>query len=134
MTKLDHIAMVVADLDKAVALYRDGFGLELDRIEDLPARGVRVAFLSLGDTHVELVQSLRDDSEIAAWAVRHGEGMHHVALAVSDIEAALAGAEAAGASRVKGSEGTGAGGSRVAFLHPRSTAGVLLELVEHGEQ
>ena len=133
MPKLDHIAIVVKDLDKAIGLFRDGLQMALERVEDLPDRGVRVAFLVLGSTHLELIESQRADSEVAAWIDRHGEGLHHVALAVDDLQAALTGAEAAGAQRIQGSERSGAGDTQVAFLHPKTLCSVLVELVEHGK-
>jgi len=130
MTGLDHIAVVVDDLDKAVSLYRDGLGLDFQGIEELTERGVKVAFMAVGGTRIELIQSIREDSEVATWVRGHGEGLHHVAFQVDDLDKALDQAEAAGATRVKGSTRKGAGGARVAFLHPKTTSGVLLEMVE----
>ncbi|NOZ02901.1 MAG: methylmalonyl-CoA epimerase [Deltaproteobacteria bacterium] len=132
MAKLDHIAIVVKDLERSVDLFRDAFGMELDRIEDLPDRGVRVAFMTLHETRIELLQPQGEDSEVASWVARHGQGLHHLAISVDDVDDALDRARSAGAEPIEKGAGPGAGGARVAFLHPRTTSGVLVEFVEHG--
>lgn len=124
------MAVVVRNLDRAVALYRDGLGLDLERVEDLPERGVRVAFLRAGGTRIELVQPMRDDSEVSEFLARRGEGLHHLAFRPPDLDGALEASRATGATTVGGDAGKGAGGTRVAFLHPKTTGGVLIELVE----
>lgn len=125
------MAVVVRDLDRAVRLYRDGLGLHLEHIEDLPERGVRVAFFRAGGTRIEVVQPLRDDSEVSAFLARRGEGLHHLAFRPPDVERTVEASREAGAT-VVGDGGPGAGGTRVVFLHPKSTAGVLIELVAEG--
>ena len=127
---LHHVAICVTDLDKAMALYVDGLGLVLDRVEDVPGRGIRVAFLRLGDAHVELIQPTRDDSEVSAFMAKRGEGLHHVALSVGSLDEAMAAAKSSGGREIPEASGVGAGGRPVAFLHPRTTHGVLIELVE----
>lgn len=123
------MAIVVRDLDRALALYRDGLGLRLDRVEDLPDRGIRVAFLEVGDTHIELIQPMREDSEVSDFLARRGEGVHHLAFGSRDLDRSLQSCQAVGARVVTGDRGVGAGGTRVVFLHPKSTGGVLMELV-----
>jgi methylmalonyl-CoA/ethylmalonyl-CoA epimerase len=130
MAKIDHIAICVREIEAALPLYRDGLGLDLERIEELPDRGVRVAFLRAGSVRIELVQPVRSDSEVSRFLDRHGEGLHHISMAVSNLEAGLAQA-VEGGSRVLPDPGKcGAHGRRVAFLHPKSTSGVLIEIVE----
>ncbi len=128
------MAVVVRNLDRAVALYRDGLGLDLERVEDLPERGVRVAFLRAGETRIELVQPVRDDAEVSGFLARRGEGLHHLAFRPPDLDGALEASRAAGATPVGNAAGKGAGGTRVAFLHPKTTGGVLIELVEEPGQ
>ena len=134
MKRLDHLAVCVRDLEAALRVWRDGLGLEVVGFEDLPDRQVRVAMLRIGDTRIELVQPLSDASEVSRFLARHGEGLHHVAFAVEDVDGALAAATASGAVALPGAGQAGAGGSRVAFLHPRSANGVLVELVEQGHE
>ncbi len=134
MKRLDHLAVCIRDLEAALRVWRDGLGLEVVGIEDLPDRQVRVAMLRIGDTRIELVQPLSDASEVSRFLARHGEGLHHVAFAVEDVDGALAAATASGAVALPGAGQAGAGGTRVAFLHPRSANGVLVELVEQGRE
>lgn len=130
--KLDHLAIAVADLDAALAFYRDALGLPLGKVEEVEREGVRVAFLSLGDgeSHIELVQPTRDDTGIVKWMAKHGPGMHHVCLAVPNIEAALARLAAHGCELINPQPVTRTDGTRYAFIHPRSAFGVLVELYE----
>lgn len=130
--KLDHLAIAVADLDAALAFYRDALGLPLGKVEDVEREGVRVAFLALddGESHIELVQPTRDDTGIVKWMAKHGPGMHHVCLAVPNIEAALARLAAHGCELINPQPVTRADGTRYAFIHPRSAFGVLVELYE----
>jgi methylmalonyl-CoA/ethylmalonyl-CoA epimerase len=133
MACLAHVAVVVRDLEAALRVYRDALALPLDRVEELPDRGLRVAFLALGGgAHLELIQPLRDDSEVSAFLAKRGEGLHHIALAVDDLASALDGVSEAGLSPLPGAGRPGAGGHPVAFLHPRSTNGVLVELSGQG--
>ncbi|MCS6846371.1 MAG: methylmalonyl-CoA epimerase [Anaerolineae bacterium] len=130
--KLDHLAIAVADLDAALAFYRDALGLELGGIEEVEREGVRVAFLPLddGQSRIELVQPTRDDTGIVKWMTKHGPGMHHVCLAVVDIEATLARLAAHGCELIHPQPMTREDGTRYAFIHPRSAFGVLVELYE----
>lgn len=128
--KLDHLAIAVPDLDAALAFYRDALGLELQRIEDVEREGVRVAFLPLGEGEIELVQPTRDDTGVVKWMTKHGPGMHHVCIQVADIEATLARLAAHGCELINPQPVAREDGTRYAFVHPRSTFGVLVELYE----
>jgi methylmalonyl-CoA/ethylmalonyl-CoA epimerase len=127
---IDHLAIAVPDLNAAMAFYRDALGLDVQRVEDVPGEGVRVAFLPIGESHIELVQPARDDTGIVKWMAKHGAGMHHVCLAVEDIDAALARLAAHGCELINPQPVTRADGTRYAFIHPRSAFGVLVELYE----
>ena len=127
---LDHLAIAVPDLDAATTFFRDALGLSVQRVEDVPREGVRVAFLPVGESHIELVQPTRDDTGITRWLSKHGAGMHHVCLRVDDIEATLARLAAHGCELINPQPVTRDDGTRYAFIHPRSTFGVLVELYE----
>ncbi|MDW8054147.1 MAG: methylmalonyl-CoA epimerase [Anaerolineae bacterium] len=128
--RLEHLAIAVPDLEAALAFYRDTLGLSVQRVEEVPQEGVRVAFLPLGESHIELVQPTRDDTGIARWMSKHGGGMHHVCLAVRDLEAVLARLARAGVELINPTPVMRADGTRYAFIHPRSAFGVLVELYE----
>lgn len=128
--KLDHIGIAVGSLADALPRYQHGLGLHLERVEEVPTEQVRVAFFAAGETHLELLESTTPDGPIARAIARRGEGIHHIALAVADIQAALDQARAAGLEALSAGPTPGAGGSQVAFLHPRSTGGVLIEFVQ----
>ncbi|GIV83949.1 MAG: methylmalonyl-CoA epimerase [Candidatus Roseilinea sp.] len=133
--KLDHLAIAVADLDAALTFYRDALGLELDGIEAVEREGVRIAFLPLGDgqSRIELVQPTRDDTGIAKWMAKRGPGMHHVCLAVPNLESALARLVAHGCELINPQPVMREDGTPYAFVHPRSAFGVLVELYEKPE-
>ena len=128
--KLDHLGVAVKSLDAALRFYRDLLGLEVQGVEEVPAEKVRVAMLPVGDTRIELLEVTTEDSAVARFIARRGEGLHHVSLRVPDLAAAVARLKAAGARLVNEQPGTGAGGHRYVFVHPQSAGGVLLELVE----
>ena len=130
MPDIDHIGICVRDLDAALAAWRDGLGFCVDGVHPMPDRGLRVAFLDAGASRVELLASTGPDSEIAGFLARRGEGMHHVAFRVPDLDTAIDAARAAGMTLLPGAGRPGAHGGRVAFLHPKSASGVLVELVE----
>ncbi len=131
---VDHIGVAVADLETSLTLYRDLLGLQLERLEEVPSERVRVAFLKFDRAgalgHVELLAPTGDDSAIARFIAKRGPGLHHLAVAVSDLPAALAACAAAGVELIDKTPRLGAGGRPVAFLHPRGGGGVLLELCE----
>jgi methylmalonyl-CoA/ethylmalonyl-CoA epimerase len=129
--KLDHIGIATRELEEGFAIWRDALGLELDTSEEIPDQGVRVAMLEIGDTHVELLEPLSPDSAVGRFLAKRGPGIHHLAVEVKDIRAALADLKSRGARLIDEQPRVGARGCLVAFIHPASTNGVLLELVQH---
>jgi len=129
---VDHIGIAVADLDEALILYRDLLGLELERIEEVPQENVKVAFLKLDCTgalgHLELLAPLSDEGAIAAFIARKGPGLHHLAVAADDLVLMLDRFKEAGLKLIDQEPRTGAGGKQIAFLHPKSGGGVLIEV------
>jgi len=128
--RIDHVGVAVEDLDEAIALYRDRLGLPVEHRETVEDFGVEAVLMGVGDGHVELLRPVSQDSAIAQFLDRRGPGMHHVAYSTGDIEAALAAARQAGLQPIDEQPRIGIRGLRVAFLHPKSTGGVLTELVE----
>ena len=131
MMGIDHIGIAVRDLDEQVSIHRDRLGLALEGVEEVPSQQVRVAFLATGGSRIELLASTSPDGPIARHIDRRGEGLHHVAYRVADIRAAMAEAVAQGLQLIDQEPRPGAHGTLVCFLHPRSTGGVLTELVQH---
>jgi len=129
--KLDHIGIATRGIDQAMDLWRDSLGLALEQTEEIAEQGVRVGMISLGETQVELLEPLSDDSPVGRFLEKRGPGLHHIAIRVDDIRAELAKLKRNGARLIDETPRTGAGGCLVAFIHPSSTGGVLLELVEH---
>ncbi len=125
---LDHVAIAVKDLDQAVAMYRDALGLELVEIEDVPAQQVRTAVFSHGLGRVELISPMAADTGVARFLEKRGEGLHHICIEVEDIEAAMAALRERGAPLIDETPKPGAGGAKVAFIHPKGAHGVLVEL------
>jgi len=129
---VDHIAIAVKSLRDGLAFWADALGLEAEGLETVESEGVRVAFLPVGDSRIELLEPTSDDSPIAGFLEKRGPGMHHVTLRVDGIEALLERLRGRGIEALGDGVRRGAGGSKVAFLHPRSTGGTLVELVEGG--
>ena len=129
-SRIDHIGVAVEDLDAGIALYEGSFEMELAHRETVESQGVEAVLLDVGDGHVELLAPLGDDTPVGKYLARKGPGLHHVAYAVDDIDAELGRLAAAGVELIDAEARTGIRGSRVAFLHPRSTGGVLTEIVE----
>ncbi len=127
---IDHIAIVVSDMDAALGFWQQALGLELQRIESVPAEEVDVAFLETENAHVELLLPTSEDSGIARYLATRGPGMHHLCLAVTDIEAAMARLDAAGIELINERPRRRGDGTRYAFVHPRSSGGVLVELYQ----
>ena len=125
---LDHVAIAVKDLDAAIALYRDALGLELAEIEEVPEQQVRTAIFGHGMGRVELICPTTTDSGVAKFLEKRGEGLHHICIEVDDIEAAIAALKAKGAPMIDEKPKIGAGGAKIAFVHPRGLKGVLTEL------
>jgi methylmalonyl-CoA/ethylmalonyl-CoA epimerase len=128
--RIDHIAVVVEDIESTLGFWRDALGLELDHIEDVPEQKSLVAFLPVGESEIELVRPTTDDSGVAKYLQKRGPGMHHISLEVDDIEGMLAQLKAKGVRLINETPVLGAGGKRVAFIHPESTSGVLVELYQ----
>ena len=128
--RIDHIGVAVEDLDGAVQLYSESFGMREQHRETIAAFDVEAVLLEVGEGHVELLKPLSGESGIGKFIERNGPGLHHVAYQTSDIDSALEQVKAAGLDLIDQEPRTGIRGSRVAFLHPKSTGGVLTELVE----
>jgi methylmalonyl-CoA epimerase len=128
--RIDHIGVAVDDLDGAVELYRERFGMREQHRETIAAFDVEAVLLEVGDRHVKLLKPLSGESGVGKFLERNGPGLHHVAYQTSDIDSALEQVKAAGLDLIDQEPRTGIRGSRVAFLHPKSTGGVLTELVE----
>lgn len=128
--RIDHIGVAVEDIDAAIELYRDSFEMELVHRETVSSQGVEAVLLDVGDGHVELLAPLGPDTPVGKYMAKNGAGLHHVAYAVDDIDAALGTIAANGVQLIDSEPRVGIRGSRVAFLHPRSTGGVLTEIVE----
>lgn len=128
--RIDHIAIVVEDIEAALGFWRDTLGLELDHIEDVAEQKSIVAFLPTGGSEVELVKPTTDDSGVARYLQKRGPGMHHICFEVEDIEAALAQMKEKGVRLINETPLIGSGGKKIAFVHPESTNGVLVELYE----
>ena len=128
--KLNHLAIVVDDMDAALRFWRESLGLsQAGEIESVSAEAVDIAFLTLGDAHIELIQPTADDSGVAKYLEKRGAGMHHLCLEVPDLDAKLAELSAAGYELIN-EQPRERDGRRYAFIHPKSTGGVLLELYE----
>ena len=129
---LDHIGIAVASLDEGTAFY-EALGLEVTGTDEVPEQGVRVAFLPVGDTRIELLEPTGPESPIARHLEKRGPGMHHLCVRVDDIEAAMRRLADAGYRLLSDEPQLGAHGCRVCFVHPKSTGGVLLELSQPAE-
>ena len=132
--KLDHIGIAVPDLEAALRFWRDALGLELVDIEVVESEGVRTAFLPVGDASIELLEPMDNTGVIAQHIQRRGPGIHHICMDVEGIENRLDSLDAAGVRLVNRQPRPGAHGKKVAFLHPKATGGVLVELAEPGDK
>ena len=128
--KIDHIGIAVESLTETVPVYRDLLGLDFLGEEEVPDQKVRVAKFAAGDVHIELLEPTAEDSPIAGFLERRGPGIHHIAYGVDDVEKTIEEMQSAGARMIDQSPRTGAGGIKIAFAHPRSTAKVLTEFCE----
>jgi len=128
--RIDHIGVAVADLDAAIALHVEVYGLELVHRETIEEQGVEAVLLDVGENHVELLAPLGDDTPVGRHLAKRGPGLHHVAYQVDDIEATLRGLREAGVRLIDESPRVGIRGSKVAFLHPSASGAVLTELVQ----
>jgi methylmalonyl-CoA/ethylmalonyl-CoA epimerase len=129
-TRIDHIGVAVEEIEPALELYRDSFELHVAHREVVEEQGVEAVLLDVGENHVELLAPLGPDTPVGKFLASKGPGMHHVAYQVTDIDATLEALTQAGMRLIDEQPRTGIRGSRVAFMHPRSTAGVLTEIVQ----
>ena len=129
--RIDHIGIVVNDIEEALIVYQQALGLSLAEIQERPDQAVTIAFLSAGESQIELVQPVTSDSDVAKFLQRRGEGIHHICLEVDDIEKALADLREKGLQLIDEIPCIGPGGERFAFIHPKGAHGVLIELYEY---
>jgi methylmalonyl-CoA/ethylmalonyl-CoA epimerase len=129
VTKINHVAIAVSDLDGSLSFWRDAMGLDLSKVEDVPSQKSMVAFLPVGEGEVELVKPTADDTGVAKFLETKGPGMHHLCLEVDDIEGMMADLKAKGV-RLINEKPEVLPGRKMAFIHPKSTGGVLVELYE----
>ncbi len=134
LTEIDHVAIAVRDLDAAIAWYRTTFGATVAHRERVERDGVEEALLAVADSYVQLLTPTRDDSPVARYLEERGEGLHHVGYRVEDCAAALDAATAAGVRAIDSAPRPGSRGTTVAFLHPKTSYGTLIELVEEGDE
>ncbi|HEX6166282.1 MAG TPA: methylmalonyl-CoA epimerase [Acidimicrobiales bacterium] len=130
LTEIDHVAIAVNDLEAAIAYYRDTFGAEVDHREVVESDGVEEALLKVADSYVQLLTPTRDDSPVAKYLARKGEGLHHVGYRVDDCAAALEAVKAQGGRVIDDVPRPGSRGTTVAFVHPKAAFGTLIELVQ----
>ena len=128
--RIDHIAVVVDDIEGALNFWRDGLGMEMTHMEEVKEQESIVAFLPTAGSEVELVKPTTDTSGVAKYLAKRGPGMHHICVEVDDIHATLAQLKARGVKLINETPTTGAGGKQIAFVHPSSTSGVLVELYQ----
>ena len=131
--KIDHIGIAVKSLTDALKVYENAIGLKVSGFDEVDDQGVRVAMLTIGESRIELLEPTGSDSPIEKFMAKRGEGIHHIAVRVDNIEQALERLKASGMRLIDQVPRRGAHNTRIAFIHPSSTHGVLLELVEHGE-
>jgi methylmalonyl-CoA/ethylmalonyl-CoA epimerase len=129
--KIDHIGIATRGIQEAMKFYLDALGLDLAETEEVAEQKVRVAMLPIGESRIELLEATSADSPIARFLEKRGPGIHHIAVRVDDIHVALSGLKQKGARLIDEEPRKGAGGCLVAFVHPSSTGGVLLELVQY---
>jgi len=132
LTKINHIGIAVKSLDDSLPFYRDNLGMAFDGIEEVAEQKVRVAMLQVGESKIELLEATSEDSPVAKFIEKNGPGIHHLAYEVNDIEAAIARLMAEGARMIDEKPRVGAHGTRIAFVHPKSSNGVLTELCQPG--
>lgn len=130
VTRIDHIAVLVDDLDATLGFWRDALGMEVAGTLDVPAEMAQIAFLPTGSSEIELVMPTTSDSGLAKFLEKRGPGMHHICLEVDDIDGMLVQLKEKGVQMINETPRTGVGGKRYAFVHPKSARGVMIELYE----
>jgi len=132
LTKINHIGIAVKSLEESLPFYRDNLGMAFAGIEEVPEQKVRVAMLAVGESKIELLEPTSSESPVAKFIEKNGAGIHHIAYEVDDIESAIAKLLADGARMIDETPRCGAHGTRIAFIHPKSSGGVLTELCQAG--
>ncbi|WP_297548000.1 methylmalonyl-CoA epimerase [Thermococcus sp.] len=130
--KIDHVGIAVKNLEEAIKVW-EGLGLKVDEIEEVPDQKVRTAIIHIGESRIELLEPTTEDSPIAKFIAKRGEGIHHIALGVTNIEEHLRELKEKGYRLIDEEPRIGAGGAKIAFVHPKAVTGVLLELCERSE-
>jgi len=130
LSKINHIGVAVSSIEEALPFYRDSLGMTFSGTEEVPSQLVKVAFLSVGESKIELLEPTSPESPVAKFLEKNGPGVHHLAYGVGDIEAAIAKLSAQGTRMIDSVPRNGAHGARIAFIHPKSSGGVLTELCE----
>ena len=130
INRIEHIGIAVKNLEERIAFYRDVLGLTLERREELPKRNLRIAVFNLNGVHIELLESTSPESDIAVFIEKRGEGLHHIAFGDDDLKGTLARLSASGVALLDPEPRPGAGGAKIAFVDPKSTFRVLMELCE----
>ena len=130
LKRLDHVAILVPDLEQALAFWQDQLGLSLDHVEIISSMAVKIAFLPLGESEIELVQPTTDDSGLAKYLSKRGPGLHHICIETDDLTAKLGELEQQGVRLIDQEPVLMEDGRQLAFIHPKSTGGVLVELYE----
>jgi methylmalonyl-CoA/ethylmalonyl-CoA epimerase len=130
LTVVDHIGIAVKSIDDALAFWQSALGVKCTGVEEVEEQKVKTAFLPIGDTEVELLEATSDESPVAKFIEKKGEGIHHLAIRVENLEAALAELKEKGIRLIDETPRYGAGGAKIAFVHPKSTGGILLEISE----
>jgi len=128
--KLDHVGIAVNSIDEALKFFRDALGLELESVEEVPDQKVKIAFLPVGETHIELLEPTSPDSNVAKFIESKGEGVHHLAFNVADIASTLDTLKEKGVPFIDKEPRTGGGNKKIAFMHPKGTHRVLMELCQ----
>jgi len=131
-SKIQHLGVAVGSIDEALSFWRDGLGLELHEIEVVEDQGVRVAMLPIGESRIELLEATGEDTPVGKFISRRGAGIHHLCIEVENVAAKLAELKAKNVRLIDEQPRIGAGGALVAFVHPASTGGVLIELTQRG--
>lgn len=133
LTKINHIGIAVKSLDDTIPFYRDNLGMEFKGVEEVPEQKVRVAMLQVGESKIELLEPTSADSPVAKFIEKNGVGIHHIAYEVADIDVAIAKLTADGVRMIDTQPRSGAHGTRIAFVHPKGSNGVLTELCQAGQ-
>ena len=130
ITRINHVAILLPELAEGTSFWVDALGLPLEKIEEIPEQQVKIALLSVGDSHIELLEPTDDSSGVASYLQKRGPGLHHICLEVDDIEETMARLKEANIPLIDEKPKTGKDGKRLAFIHPKGTGGVLVELYE----